>query len=105
MSQLVLSNGFWVFACGVSAIWAAYGGFCEYEEKKEHEVNICPHVFVAIVSELLGAFAGFCCVRILARRLMITGLSFGVFEVALLIGAFVGITGYTYKIGEIIEKY
>ena len=104
MVRFILSDIFWCCAVFVSIIWAIYGWLWAIKEKDKITPEWLNNFGVSL-SDYLGSFFGFCCIRLLARRLQLTGTSFGIFEVILLIIAFIGVTGYTYQIGAILDKY
>ena len=106
---------FFVFAVVFSAFWAVYGVKQEKEdiqvgnEKIKEEKNKRTMYSIkrlgVILSEFVGSFAGWCCFYILIYRIQYcTFIGLNGVDVFLIIGAVIGMAGYSYKIVEAVKS-
>lgn len=103
-----ISITLWLLFLGIafisSAFWGSYG--CEVEKKKFWKKDwkggwIEP--LGIFLSEFLGSFAGWYCFYVLISRHQ-DKITFGNFDIFLGTIAVIGITGYSHKLVEAINK-
>jgi hypothetical protein len=100
--NLFINGWKWYFTVAVlSSVVLAIYGYSEY--KKEKKFENCIEKIGVLLSEFIGSFLGWSCFYLLVFRLSIPNVVFGSFEIFLALGAFIGMIGYAYKIGENID--
>lgn len=93
--KTIINQWLWV-AVLASLFWGVYGWRYEKVKKIKKAGNF--------ISEFIGSFAGWCCFYILTCRLEIPYSKIEAVDIWLIIGAVVGMAGYSYRIVELIEK-
>ncbi|MCX5699798.1 MAG: hypothetical protein NTX01_08935 [Candidatus Omnitrophica bacterium] len=108
----VINLIFWLIAFSLSLFWGFYG--CKVTDKyikklkdlldwKNWKNNIEPGGI--FLSEFIGSFAGWCCFYIFIYRIQYrTFIGLNGVDVFLIIGAVIGMAGYSYKIAEVVKK-
>jgi len=83
---------------GVSSLIMAYSGLSEFI-RKNSKANFWEKLGL-LLSEFLGSLLGWSCLYLLIRQIYFSDKV----NAFLFFGAFVGMTGYAYKIGENINS-
>ena len=97
---------FFVVAAIFSLFWGIHGiSYAIKEDKKKHSdfhdwVILCGY----FVSEFIGSFIGWVSLFVLSAHLLEAQSKIGMIDVFLILGAFVGISGWSYRIFELIKR-
>lgn len=90
----------WVWLAFLFSIfWAIYGYNYDQKNDRIKRMGDC-------FSEFIGSFGGWYCFYILSNRLQVSNSysNMNSVDIFLIIGAFLGIAGYSFTIAEILSK-
>lgn len=107
MFELIQNNVGWFFVVATlfSLFWGIHGvSYANKEDKKEcgdfHDVVILIGYFI---SEFAGSFIGWVSLYVFSIRIADNPCNFGTVDLFLILGAFIGISGWAYRIFELID--
>jgi hypothetical protein len=105
--ELIQNHGcaFFVLAALFSVFWGIHGvSYAIKDDKKKyddfHDKVILGGYFI---SEFIGSFFGWVSLYVLSIHVIDSPSSIGTVDVLLILGAFVGMSGWAYRIFELIE--
>ena len=96
---------FWLVASVSSIFWAVYGWYYEKhlnQKKTDRVYPECLFCLGAAISEFLGSMGGWLVLWIFSKRYMAG--AFGNVDIALIVLAIIGISGYSYRLIEVFSN-
>ena len=109
MFDLVRNHVVWFFAVAAlfSLFWGIHG--VSYAKKEENKTCVDFHDAVILsgyfISEFAGSFIGWVSLYVLSIHITDNPRKIGTVDLFLILGAFVGISGWAYRIFELIDIF
>jgi RsiW-degrading membrane proteinase PrsW (M82 family) len=97
---------YWIIWLVLAILFSIFWGVHGFQYEKERKEGNAWIIAGAFLSEFIGSFAGWCCFYIfVVRHPQFTYEAFTGADIFLVIGAVIGMAGYSYRIAELVEKY